>query len=38
MFDKMRDFSNIFVENPILNGIQQSWARFKDFIYANKCY
>ncbi len=38
MFAKIRDFSNIIVENPILNGMQRSWTRFKGFIYVNKCH
>ena len=38
MFTKIKDFFNIIVENPILNKMQCSWTRFKDFIYVNKCY
>ena len=38
MFAKIRDLSNIIVENPILNEMQRSWTRFKGLIYLNKHY
>ena len=38
MFGKIGDFSNIIVENLILNEMQHSWTRFKAFIYINKLY
>jgi hypothetical protein len=38
MFAKIRDFSNIIVENPIPDEMQRSWTRFKGLIYLNKLY